>query len=129
MMKLTKTQIATLNKTALTDWPKAQAMLDGINLVLGTKYGWAASRVVWFDNPDASVAEKYAHYHDAYAYGLDDEQPGATEEPKRYVYTEKGAAAQAWRFPGIKAGDPYDRPVSKSCLKSYIKNGFIAVAN
>jgi len=67
MMKLTKTQIATLNATAKTDFPKAQAMLEGMNMVLGTQYGWLASRVVWFENPNGSVAEKYAHAHDAYA--------------------------------------------------------------
>ena len=50
----------------------------------------------------------------------------AAEEPKRYVYTEKGAAIMAKRFPGIKAGDTYDRPVSKSILKQYVKAGFIA---
>lgn len=134
MMKLTKTQISVLNRTAKTDWPKAQAMLEGINLVLGTQYGWAASRVVWFENPNGSTAEKYAHYHDAYAFGLDDEQPQVEEQttpdeqPKRYVYTEKGAAAMAWRFPGIKAGDIYDRPVPKGTLKSYVRMGYIAEA-
>lgn len=50
------------------------------------------------------------------------------EQPKRYVYTEKGAAAVAWRFPGVKAGDTYNRPVSKSCLRQYVKTGFIAEA-
>lgn len=68
MMKLTKTQIATLNKTAKTDFPKAQAMLEGMNMVLGTQYGWLACRVVWFENPNASTCEKYAHAHDAYVY-------------------------------------------------------------
>lgn len=118
-MKLTKTQITILNETAKTDFSKAQAMLEGINLVLGTQYGWAASRVVWFENPNGSTAEKYAHFHDAYAYGLADEQP------KRYVYTEKGAAAA--KVP-TKAGDTYDRPVSKTTLKQYVKAGFIAEA-
>lgn len=47
---------------------------------------------------------------------------------KQYVYTEKGAAIMAQRFPGIKAGDTYDRPVSKSTLKQYVKAGFIAEA-
>lgn len=68
MMKLTKMQIATLNETAQNDFTKAQAMLEGMNMVLGTKYGWLAGRVVWFENPDGSTAEKYAHAHDAYAY-------------------------------------------------------------
>lgn len=103
-------------------------MLEGINLVLGTQYGWLAGRVVWFENPNGSTAEKYAHAHDAHPYGLDDEQTEPDEQPKRYVYTERGAAAQAWRFPCIKAGDTYDRPVNKSCLKSYVRMGYIAEA-
>ena len=68
MMKLTKNQIETLNKTAKADFPKAQAMLEGMNMVLGTQYGWLAGRVVWFENPNGSTAEKYAHAHDAYVY-------------------------------------------------------------
>ena len=68
MMKLTKTQIATLNNTAKTDFPKAQAMLEGMNMVLGTQYGWLAGRVVWFDDPNASTCVKYAHAHDAFTY-------------------------------------------------------------
>lgn len=66
-MKLTKAQVSTLNKIAQIDFQKAQAMLDGINLVLDTQYGWLAKRVVWFENPNGSVAEKYAHPHDAWA--------------------------------------------------------------
>ena len=49
-------------------------------------------------------------------------------QPKQYIYTEKGAAAMAKRFPGVKAGDIYDHPVSKSILKQYVKAGFIAEA-
>lgn len=45
---------------------------------------------------------------------------------KQYVYTEKGAAAA--KSHGAKAGDPYNRPVSKSTLKQYVKAGFIAEA-
>jgi len=67
VMKLTKAQVSTLNKIAQSDFQKAQAMLDGINLVLDTQYGWLAKRVVWFENPNGSVAEKYAAVHDAWA--------------------------------------------------------------
>ena len=67
-MMMNKEMIATLNYTAQEDFNKAQSMLDGINLVLGTKYGWLAKRVVFFDNPDGSTAEKYAAAHDAYVY-------------------------------------------------------------
>lgn len=65
---MTREMINKLNATATEDFDKAKAMLDGINLVLGTKYGWLAKRVVFFDNPDGSVAERYAHAHDAWAY-------------------------------------------------------------
>lgn len=67
-MKLTKNQIATLNETAENDFPKAKAMLEGMNMVLGTQYGWLNKRVVFFDSPNGSIAEKYAHVHDAYVY-------------------------------------------------------------
>ena len=33
-MKLTKSQVSTLNETAQNDFQKAQNMLDGMNLVL-----------------------------------------------------------------------------------------------
>ena len=68
MTKLTKTQISTLNTIAQSDFPKAKAMLDGMNMVLDTQYGWLAGRVVWFENPNGSTAEKYAHAHDAWAW-------------------------------------------------------------
>ena len=42
---------------------------------------------------------------------------------KQYVYTEKGAAAAPSH--GAKAGDPYERPVSKSILRQYVRAGFI----
>lgn len=65
---MTKEMVKKLNTIAQEDFDRAQAMLDGINLVQGTKYGWLAKRVVWFENPDGSVAEKYAHCHDAYTH-------------------------------------------------------------
>lgn len=71
-MKLTKAQVKTLNEIAKTNFQKAQAMLDGINLVLGTDYGWLAKEVVWFETHDKeNVAERYAHVHDAYAWAKD----------------------------------------------------------
>ena len=92
-----------------------------------------------------SEAEARHDFHECYRHGdyrilavveipEDDEQPEAIEQPeapeqhKRYVYTEKGAAAMAWRFPGTKAGDTYDRPVPKGTLKSYVRMGYIAEA-
>ncbi len=64
---MTKEMISKLNKIAAENFEKAQAMLEGINLVLGTEYGWLAKRVVFFDDT-SSVAEKYASAHDAWAY-------------------------------------------------------------
>lgn len=63
----TSEMIKKINTTAQEDFEKAQAMLDGVNLVLGAKFGWLAKRVVRFENPDGSVAERYAHANDAYA--------------------------------------------------------------
>ena len=62
-----KSMIYKLNEMAQVNFEKAQVMLEGINLALGTAYGWLGKRVVWFEKPDASTAEKYAFAHDAYA--------------------------------------------------------------
>ena len=67
MTKMTKEMIGKLNNTATENFEKAQAMLDGINMVLGTEYGWLNRRVVFFDDT-SSVARKYATAHDAYVY-------------------------------------------------------------
>ena len=66
MKHLTREQIKIINEIAAVDFSKARGMLDGANMVLGTKYGFSKRRVVVFDNPDGSVAERYAHFHDAY---------------------------------------------------------------
>lgn len=67
MTKMTKEMIGKLNNMAAENFEKAQAMLDGINMVLGTEYGWLNRRVVFFDDK-SSVARKYATAHDAYVY-------------------------------------------------------------
>ena len=67
MTKMTKEMIGKLNNMATENFEKAQAMLDGINMVLGTEYGWLNGRVVFFDDT-SSVARKYATAHDAYVY-------------------------------------------------------------
>ena len=64
---MTKTQISKLNTIATQDFEKAKAMLEGINMILGTEYGWLNKRVVFFDDT-SSTARKYATAHDAYAY-------------------------------------------------------------
>lgn len=62
-----KEMINRLNNMAQEDFEKAEAMLEGINMVLGTKYGWLNKRVVFFDEPDAPTCIKYKHAHDAWA--------------------------------------------------------------
>lgn len=66
-MTMTKEMISKLNEMAATDFERAKAMLDGINMVLGTEYGWLGRRVVFFEDT-SSVARKYATAHDAYMY-------------------------------------------------------------
>lgn len=48
------------------NFDKAQGMLEVVNTIYGTKFGFLNKRVVFFDNPDGSVAERYAHAHDVY---------------------------------------------------------------
>ena len=61
-------RIKRINDEAKINWEKAQGMLDMMNEICGTKFGWLAKRVVIFDNPDGSVAERYASVHDAVMY-------------------------------------------------------------
>ena len=67
MMNLTIETIRVLNRTAMEDFGKAKAMLDAINMVLGTEYEFLNKRVVFFDDT-SSIARKYATAHDAMAY-------------------------------------------------------------
>ena len=62
-----KERIENINKVAQSDFNKAQGMLEMLNELCGTRYGWLAKRVVRFDDPDASTCFKYAHAHDAWA--------------------------------------------------------------
>lgn len=48
------------------NFDKKQGMLEMLNMIYGTRFGFLGGRVVRFENPDASTAEKYAHAHDAY---------------------------------------------------------------
>lgn len=61
-----KERIAKINEVAQEDFSKAQGMLEMLNEICGTKFGWLKKRVVIFDNPDGTVAERYAHCHDAW---------------------------------------------------------------
>lgn len=65
---MTRAMVSELNTIAAKDFEKAQAMLEGINLVLGAKYGWLNRRVVFFDKPNGTTAERYSSAHDAWAY-------------------------------------------------------------
>ncbi len=68
MRKINKETIRKINEIAQDDFHRAQAMLEGINIVLDTKYGWLNKRIVFFDEPDAPTCIKYRHAHDAYVY-------------------------------------------------------------
>ena len=52
--------VSKLNELAQEDFEKAKATLDGINMVLETKFGWINKRVVFFD--------EYRNAHDAWTY-------------------------------------------------------------
>lgn len=58
MKKLTKEQAFQLNTVAQMDFNTAIAMLNGVNLVLGTRFSWVNKRVVFIDETGI---------HDAYA--------------------------------------------------------------
>lgn len=68
--KMNKEQIHTINAMAKVDFEKAKAMLEGINLVLGTEYDFLNKRVTYFDDT-SSVAKKFATAHDAWANAED----------------------------------------------------------
>lgn len=48
------------------NFEKAQGMLEMLNTIYGTQFGFLAKRVVRFDNPNGSTAERYANAHDAW---------------------------------------------------------------
>lgn len=52
--------IGVLNTMAHMDFERAKAMLDGINMVLETEYGWLNRRVIFYDENN--------EMHDAYTY-------------------------------------------------------------
>ena len=51
-MKLSYEQVKKLNEVAKENFEVAKGMLDMANSILGTKYGWLAKEVVWFDDPE-----------------------------------------------------------------------------
>ena len=62
-----KEAIKKINNVAYDNFEVAEGMLEIVNDIMGTKFGWLNRRVVIFDNPDASIEEKYAHCKDAWA--------------------------------------------------------------
>ena len=63
-----KEVIQAINLVAKENFEVAKVMLEGCNYHWGTAYGWLNKRVVIFDDPNATVSEKYAHCHDAESY-------------------------------------------------------------
>ena len=61
-------RIKKINEVAQENFDKAQGMLEMLNEICGTKFGWLAKRVVIFENPDESTCFKYQHCHDAELY-------------------------------------------------------------
>lgn len=57
-----KERIQKINEVAQENFEKAQGMLEMLNEICGTKFGWLAKRVVIFENPNGSTAEKDAKY-------------------------------------------------------------------
>lgn len=49
------------------NFDKAKGMLAMFNVIYCTRYGFLGKRVVRFENPDGSLAERYAHCHDVWA--------------------------------------------------------------
>lgn len=49
------------------NFDKAQGMLEMLNSIYDTDFGFLNRRVVRFDNPLGSVSEKYSHCHDVYS--------------------------------------------------------------
>ena len=63
-----KERIDNINRVAAVNFDRAQGMLDMLNDIYGTRFGWLNRRVVIFENPDAGTAAKYAHCHDAFMW-------------------------------------------------------------
>lgn len=52
-----KETIKKINHVAYDNFEVAEGMLEIVNDIMGTKFGWLNRRVVIFDNPDASIEE------------------------------------------------------------------------
>ena len=61
-----KERIRRINEMAQENFEKAQGMLEMLNEMCGTQYGWLNKRVVIFEKPNGTIAERYAHADDAW---------------------------------------------------------------
>lgn len=63
-------RIKKINTVAQEDFSKAKGMLEMLNDICGTHFGWLAKRVVFFTNADGSMAKERTAQttaHDAYS--------------------------------------------------------------
>lgn len=74
---------------------KKKEMLDSLNAEHGTQYGFLSGRVVRFENPEASTAEKYAHCHDVWAE-LDNEEEYVSRP--QWNNSIRGHRAEVWFY-------------------------------
>ena len=74
------------------NFDKAKGMLDMFNVIYCTRYGFLNKRVVRFDNPDASVAERYSHCHDVWAELVSEHPvPAGTLQKRRFLFSPWGS--------------------------------------
>lgn len=69
-IELTKAMAKEPNKLAHEDFDRAQAMLDGVNMLTGGKYGWLSMRVIVSDDI-STIHARYSTAHDAYVWAQD----------------------------------------------------------
>ena len=60
-----KELIAKINHEENTD--KKLGMLEALNMIYGTKFGLLCGRVVAFEDPEASLHEKYGNCYDVWS--------------------------------------------------------------
>lgn len=63
-MMVTTDMVRRINETAVEDFARAQGMLDMLNELCGTEYGWLNRRMVCSDAPRSHTADFYANCHD-----------------------------------------------------------------
>ena len=66
-MSVMLNRVDAINRISCGNIETGEIILAMFNELYGTRFGFLAERVVRFDNPDGSVAERYAHCHDVHA--------------------------------------------------------------